>query len=182
MAPGASLVLHRAAVSIRRRPALAAALALAAACRHGAERPVRASAAPSRPPLVYVTNEGSGDLTVIDVGADEVVGTVKLGKPQFAGRSVLVGQKERGLARKLVGLEAEGRRVPRHGMPIEIGNRAVGVVTSGTFAPSLEKAIAMAYVEVGAGAIGTAVEVVAGTARIPARVVKRPFYTRGTHR
>jgi aminomethyltransferase len=108
--------------------------------------------------------------------------TVKLGKPQFAGRSVLAAQKDRGLTRKLVGLEAEGRRVPRHGMPIESGGRAIGVVTSGTFAPSLEKAIAMAYVETAASVIGAAVEVVAGTARIPARVVKRPFYTRGTHR
>jgi len=108
--------------------------------------------------------------------------TVKLGKPDFAGKAVLAGQKERGLARKLIGLEAEGRRVPRHGMTVERDGRAIGVVTSGTFAPSLEKAIAMAYVESEAGAVGTALEVVAGTTRIAARVVKRPFYTRGTHR
>jgi len=40
----------------------------------------------------------------------------------------------------------------------------------------------MAYVEPGAGALGTAIEVVAGSTRIPARVVKRPFYTQGSHR
>jgi len=107
---------------------------------------------------------------------------VKLGKPDFAGRAVLAGQKERGVSRKLVGLEAEGRRVPRHGMTVEQGGRAIGVVTSGTFAPSLEKAIAMAYVESAASAVGSTVEVVAGATRIAARVVKRPFYTRGTHR
>lgn len=108
--------------------------------------------------------------------------TVKLGKPDFVGKSALIEQKEKGLRRKLVGLEAEGRRVPRHGMAVESGGRSIGVVTSGAFAPSLEKAIAMAYVEPGAGALGTALEVTAGSTRIPARVVKRPFYTQGSHR
>jgi aminomethyltransferase len=108
--------------------------------------------------------------------------TVKLAKPAFAGRDVLVRQKEQGLARKLVGIEAEGRRVPRHGMAVESGERAVGRVTSGTFSPSLERAIAMAYVESGLSALGTQLEVVAGASRIVTRVVKRPFYTRGSRR
>ena len=108
--------------------------------------------------------------------------TVKLAKPGFVGKATLERQKAEGLGRKLVGLEADGRRVPRHGMAVEANGRPVGVVTSGTFGPSLEKAIAMAYVESGSGALGSAVEVVAGTTRIPARVVKRPFYTQGSHR
>jgi aminomethyltransferase len=108
--------------------------------------------------------------------------TVKLAKPDFTGRTALVAQKERGLTRRLVGLEADGRRVPRHGMAIERGGTPVGHVTSGTFGPSLEKAIALAYVTSDAAAIGTEVEVIAGTSRIAARVVKRPFYTRGSHR
>ncbi len=108
--------------------------------------------------------------------------TVKLAKPGFAGKDVLVKQKEQGLARRLVGLEAEGRRVPRHGMTVEAGGTPVGQVTSGTFSPSLEKAIAMAYVATPHAAIGTALEVVAGGTRIPARVVKRPFWTHGSHR
>ncbi|MEK7823557.1 MAG: glycine cleavage system aminomethyltransferase GcvT [Candidatus Eisenbacteria bacterium] len=108
--------------------------------------------------------------------------TVKLGKGEFAGRDVLAKQKERGVARKLVGLEAEGRRVPRHGMAVESGGRAVGRVTSGTFSPSLERAIAMAYVETGVSARGTSLEVVAGTSRLGTRVVKLPFYTRGSRR
>jgi aminomethyltransferase len=108
--------------------------------------------------------------------------TVKLAKPDFIGQKALVEQKARGLGRKLVGLEAEGRRVPRHGMTVEVEGRAVGVVTSGAFAPSLEKAIAMAYVEPEAGRLGLGVSVVAGSAAIPARVVKRPFYTQGSHR
>jgi aminomethyltransferase len=108
--------------------------------------------------------------------------TVKLAKPAFEGREVLVRQKELGLERKLVGLEAEGRRVPRHGMAVEAGGKPAGRVTSGTFSPSLEKAIGMAYVATEHAAIGTALEVVAGATRIPARVVKRPFWTHGSHR
>jgi aminomethyltransferase len=108
--------------------------------------------------------------------------TVKLGKGDFAGRDVLAKQKEQGVARKLVGLEAEGRRVPRRGMAVEAGGRAVGRVTSGAFSPSLERAIAMAYVETDVSALGTALDVVAGTGRIATRVVKRPFYTRGSRR
>jgi glycine cleavage system T protein (aminomethyltransferase) len=108
--------------------------------------------------------------------------TVKLGKAEFSGRGMLVKQKEQGLTRKLVGLEAEGRRVPRHGMTVESGGRAVGRITSGTFSPSLERAIAMAYVESGVSALGTALEVVTGPSRIVTHVVKRPFYTRGSRR
>jgi aminomethyltransferase len=108
--------------------------------------------------------------------------TVKLGKPDFVGRGALLQQKERGVPKKLVGIEAEGRRVPRHGMAVEVDGRPVGVVTSGGFGPSLEKAIAMAYVEPETGAMGRALSVVAGSTIIPASVVKRPFYTQGSHR
>jgi aminomethyltransferase len=108
--------------------------------------------------------------------------TVKLSKGAFSGRDALAKQKEQGLTRKLVGLEAEGRRVPRHGMTVESGGRPVGRVTSGTFSPSLECAIAMAYVETGVSALDTPLDVLAGPSRIATRVVKRPFYTRGSRR
>ena len=108
--------------------------------------------------------------------------TVKLGGREFVGREALVRQKEQGLTRKLVGLEAEGRRMPRHDMAIESGGRLVGRVTSGSFSPSLERAIAMAYVETARSPLGTPLDVVAGAGRLPTRVVKRPFYTRGSRR
>lgn len=108
--------------------------------------------------------------------------TVKLAKSDFTGKSALVAQKERGLARTLVGFDLDGRRMPRHGMAIEVGGQAVGVVTSGTFSPSLERPIGMGYVEFAHRAPGTALEIVAGSTRLAARVVKRPFYTRASHR
>jgi aminomethyltransferase len=108
--------------------------------------------------------------------------TVKLAKTDFIGRDSLVNQKEKGLSQRLVGLEAEGRRVPRHGMVIESGGRPVGRVTSGAYGPSLERAIAMGYVESALAPLGTKLEVAAGASHIPVSVVKRPFYTRGSHR
>ena len=108
--------------------------------------------------------------------------TLKLNRGDFIGRDVIVRHKEQGTARKLVGLEAEGRRVPRHDMAVESGGRGVGKVTSGAFGPSLERAVAMAYVEPGVSALGTTLEVVAGSSRIATRVVKRPFYTRGSRK
>lgn len=108
--------------------------------------------------------------------------TVKLARGDFSGRDALVRQKEKGVSRKLVGLEAEGRRVPRHGMVVESAGRPVGTVTSGAYSPSLEKAIAMAYVETGVSALGTSLDVAAGSSRIATKIVKRPFYTRGSRR
>jgi aminomethyltransferase len=108
--------------------------------------------------------------------------TVKLGKEGFTGKDALVKQKATGLRRRLAGFQLDGRRVPRHGMRIVSGGRDVGVVTSGTFSPSLERPIGMGYVEPGLAAAGTALEIMAGTTPLAARVTARPFYTRGSHR
>jgi aminomethyltransferase len=109
--------------------------------------------------------------------------TVKLKKPSpFLGREVLERQKAEGLKKKLVGFTLEGRRVPRHDMPIEVGGREIGKVTSGTFSPSLQRPIGMGYVESAHAAIGTELEIRAGETRLPARIVARPFYTQGSHR
>jgi aminomethyltransferase len=107
--------------------------------------------------------------------------TVKLDRGDFIGRDALLRIKQEGLTRRLVGVTADGRRVPRHGMVVEAGGRPVGQVTSGTFSPTLERAIALAYVEKGSAAIDTPLEVVSGDTRIPARVAKKPFHT-GSHK
>jgi aminomethyltransferase len=108
--------------------------------------------------------------------------TVKLKKPDFTGKAALVKQKEHGLARRMVGFEAEGRRVPRHGMAIESQGRVVGQVTSGTFSPSLERPIGMGYVETALAIQDTRLDIAAGATRLPARVVSLPFYQHGSRR
>ena len=108
--------------------------------------------------------------------------TVKLAKGDFHGREVMLKQKADGLTRRLVGFQLEGRRAPRHAMRIAGGGRSVGVVTSGTHSPSLERPLGMGYVETALAANGTALEIEAGSTMLAARVTARPFYTRGSHR
>jgi aminomethyltransferase len=101
---------------------------------------------------------------------------VKPAKGDFIGRAAIERVRAAGPARKLVGLEMADRAVARHGYPVVKDGRAVGVVTSGSYGPSVDKSIALAYVETALAAIGTELAVdVRGQAR-PARVVKTPFY------
>ena len=104
--------------------------------------------------------------------------TVKLDKGDFVGRDALVAQREAGVERRLVGFEIEGRGIAREGHPVMLGDEAVGKVTSGTWSPTFEKALGMAYVPVELAEPGTGVEIDVRGRRLPARVVKTPFYKR----
>lgn len=75
----------------------------------------------------------------------------------------------------LVGLEMEGRNVPRAGYPVQFQGREIGEVTSGTFSPSLKKGVALAVVERAARAAGTDVEILVRGKPQPAKVVPLPF-------
>jgi aminomethyltransferase len=98
----------------------------------------------------------------------------------FIGGSSLRELNLRGPTRHLVGLELEGRRIARQGTVVLHDAKLVGVVTSGTFGPSLQKSIAMAYVDVAQSAEGNALSVdLSGTATA-AKIVKLPFYKRPT--
>jgi aminomethyltransferase len=120
-------------------------------------------------------------LTPFDAGLGRVV---KFDKPgDFVGRDALAAAAEKAAAhppRKLVGLVARGRRVPRAGYPVTDGAGAViGEVTSGAPSPTLGVPIAMAYVDAAhaaPGAEGVAVDI--RGAREPHDVVALPFYKR----
>ena len=85
--------------------------------------------------------------------------------------------------RILTGFLLEGRRAAREGCTVLLDGKAVGHVTSGAFAPSLERAVAMAYLDPDAAALSSAVfEVDTGRVRIPARMEALPFYRNGTAR
>jgi aminomethyltransferase len=97
-------------------------------------------------------------------------------KGDFLGRSVLEKQKAEGVERRLVGLEMTGKHIARHGYPILSAGRVVGEVTSGTLSPTLNKAIALAYVPKSLSKVGQTVEVEIRGKTYPAIVVKKPFY------
>jgi aminomethyltransferase len=103
---------------------------------------------------------------------------VKLDKGDFVGREALLRRRQDAPLRKRVGLELEGKRLAREGAAVLAGDREIGRVTSGTFAPTLGKAIAMAYVEGTFTAPGTACAVDVRGKPEPARVVALPFYKR----
>ena len=101
---------------------------------------------------------------------------VKPAKGDFLGRAAIEAVRAQGPARKLVGLEMADRSVARHGYPVVKDGAPIGIVTSGTFGPSVERSIAMAYVASAHGAIGTELGVeIRGQAKA-ARVVKTPFH------
>ncbi len=83
-----------------------------------------------------------------------------------------------GPKRKLVGIEVEGRRIARQGAALQSEGAVVGEVTSGTWSPTLQKSIAMAYVDTALTSEGTALMADLKGTLTPAKVVKLPFYKR----
>jgi aminomethyltransferase len=103
---------------------------------------------------------------------------VNLEGRSFPGRDQLEKMKQQPQKLRRVGLELDGKRVPRENYAVSAGGRPIGTVTSGTFSPTFERPIAMAYVDVGSAAPGTSVEVDLRGQPAPARVVELPFYRR----
>lgn len=100
----------------------------------------------------------------------------KLNKENFTAKELLQQQKEKGVQRKLVGLEMTDKGIPRHGYDIcDAEGNKIGYVTSGTQSPSLAKAIAMGYVQTEHAAIDTPVFVKVREKQLAAKVVKMPF-------
>ncbi len=109
----------------------------------------------------------------IDAGLGWVV---KLGKGDFIGREAIQKVKEIGPQRKLVGFEMVDRAVPRHGYKILKDGRETGVVTSGSYGPSVEKYIGVGYVPSALSMPGSEFEVEVRGKGQRARVVPTPFY------
>ncbi len=101
---------------------------------------------------------------------------VKLDKEEFIGKEACAEQKANGVTRKLVGLELEGRAIPRHGYPVLAGDEVVGEVTTGYHGISVDKSIAMALVDTQYAALDTPLMVQIRKKTFPAVVVKKKFY------
>lgn len=101
---------------------------------------------------------------------------------EFIGKAACQRDLEAGAGRYMTGLVLEGKRAARAGDIVCLGDRDVGIVTSGSLAPSLGVAVALAYVEDALTAPGTALEIQVKGARLPARVHALPFYDKGTAR
>ncbi|PWS32034.1 glycine cleavage system aminomethyltransferase GcvT [Pedobacter paludis] len=100
----------------------------------------------------------------------------KFTKP-FTNSEALLAQKEAGIQKKLVGFEMIDRGIPRHDYEIaDAEGNIIGKVTSGTQAPSLQKAIGMGYVAKEFAKEGSEVFILIRNTPIKAKIVKFPFY------
>ena len=95
----------------------------------------------------------------------------------FIGRDCLLKRKLEGVTKKLVGFEMIDRGIARKDYEIAKGGNSVGIVTTGMFAPTLEKNLGLGYVAPEFAAIGTEFDVIVRGKPLKARVVKTPFYS-----
>ncbi len=100
----------------------------------------------------------------------------------FIGREALLREKEKGSAKWLVGLRLETKSAARAGDVVKLLNAPVGFVTSGSMAPSLGVAVAMAYMDREVSTPRQELLVEARGRSLPAEVVDLPFYKNGTAR
>jgi aminomethyltransferase len=115
----------------------------------------------------------SVDISPVQAGSGWAVGW---SKPEFWGREALLAEKSAGPARRLRGLRATGRGIPRAGMTVLRDGERVGVTTSGTFSPTLKVGIALALIDSAAGVgLDDVVSVDVRGRELPCAVVKPPF-------
>lgn len=126
--------------------------------------------------LCLYGHELNDETTPLEAGLGWLVKLDKEG--DFLGRDVLARQHTEGTDRKLVGFTLDERAIPRHGYQVCYGDVEVGVICSGTMSPTLGVPIGTCYLPTAAAVPGTHFEIDIRGKRIPARVVKLPFYKR----
>jgi aminomethyltransferase len=100
----------------------------------------------------------------------------------FIGKAAVQADMQAGPREQLVGLQLTGRQSARAEQAVMVNDTRVGVVTSGSFAPSVGTAVALAYVAKEHMQVGTQMQIDTGRARLDGRVVTLPFYAGGTAR
>jgi aminomethyltransferase len=120
-------------------------------------------------------HELGDDISALESGLGWIV---KFSKGEFVGREALMAQKERGLARKLIGLFLDGTGIARHLDKVVSEQGEIGIVTSGTKTPTLNRALALALVDTRFTELNTKLYVEVRGRRIEAHVTSLPFYRR----
>jgi aminomethyltransferase len=96
----------------------------------------------------------------------------------FIGKPALEKLKKEGPAKELAGFEMTGRGIARHNYKVLGDGKEIVIVTSGTFSPTLNKAIGLAFLDVSYSAPETAIDIVIRETVAGAKIVKLPFYKR----
>jgi aminomethyltransferase len=100
----------------------------------------------------------------------------------FPGEQRIRSELANGPARRRVGILPEGRAPAREGTRILSGDRETGVITSGTFSPTLKRPIAMGYVETALAKAGSALELAIRDKKLSSAVAPLPFVPHRYHR
>jgi aminomethyltransferase len=119
-------------------------------------------------------NELTEERTPIEAGLDWAL----VDGTGFIGEERCREQMESGTEELLAAFKLTGHGIPRKGNPIMLGDDVVGEVTSGTHSPSLDAGIGMGYVRTDLAEPGTDLEIDVRGKRRPARVEKRPLYSK----
>jgi aminomethyltransferase len=98
----------------------------------------------------------------------------------FLGSAEVARARAEGTAERLAPFLIEGAGIPRDGNPVMAGEEQVGVVSSGTYSPSLERGAGMAYVRADLAEPGTELEIDVRGKRRPARIASKPLYPKET--
>lgn len=129
----------------------------------------------SRMPLYG--NELADDIGPLEAGLGWAV---KLDKGDFVGRDAIAAMKAAGVPRKTVGFRLTERAgSARHGYPVQVDGRDVGIVTSGGHSPTLGTEIGLALIEADAAGVGKPMQIVIRGRPVQAEQIKVPFYRRG---
>lgn len=118
-------------------------------------------------------DELSADISPIMAGLSMFC---KLDKEEFIGKDALTRQKTEGVAQKLVGIELDGKAIPRHGYTVLKDNVAIGEVTTGYHSISTDKSVCMALVKSEYAKLGTPLDIQIRKKTFPGVVVKKRFY------
>lgn len=101
---------------------------------------------------------------------------------EFVGKAALLRQQQQALGRIRAAFKVTSRRAPRHGFGIFDGERRVGEMTSGVFAPMLGCGIGLGYLEPAYAAIGTRLTIAQERTVMEAEVCSLPFFDQGSLR
>jgi aminomethyltransferase len=100
----------------------------------------------------------------------------------FIGKDALLKQRQQGLDRRFISFISDTRRSPRHGDMIYSEDKQTGIVTSGSFSPSLGFGIGMGYIENGYDWVGAHICLKNERGELAAQITNKPFYKKGTAR
>ena len=100
----------------------------------------------------------------------------KLDKEEFIGKEALAAQKANGVEKRVIGIELEGKAIPRNGYAVVKDGETVGEVTTGYHSISTDKSVCMAFVKAEFAKLGTPLEVQIRKKTFPGVVVKKRFY------